>query len=347
MQQDSNLIIHNNDIRTIQWKSLLWMLLGWALSWGFGWEIGFSMSDVIRDTIKSSYNHNLSPDDLYSLYTASGLFIGGLIGGAGAGTSIAWMLRNENVIKRKISYLLLVMSWSIAGGIGFLAYKTVWDTTIGGAVCGLIGGITIVFVLWKENILSHKISNIVIPLGWILGLTLGWGIASSKFGYIVASILIWLFAGVIMAVVLSPHIKAENHYKSLTWIVLGWFIGGVFCYLEIEQGMNYIDSIIVDDVGGLMMGMFVFLRGLSIGTLVGIVFTILVLLKVKSLDYAQAFLRIVFGLIGIVLILWIVSAVLSELESDRLTRFASINIISFVISWGIMLLALRKNTVQK
>lgn len=339
--------MQENSIYTIKWESLLWMLLGWSINWEFSWGIGTNIDALIRDLIQASYN--ISFDDPYSNFFRStslaGLFIGGLIGGAGVGTSVAWVLRKENAIKRKISYLLLVIGWSIGSGIGLLFSRLI-DITIGGSICGLIGGITMALVLWKEKILNDKTSIFLIPLGWALGSTIGWGINSIKFGSIVQFASMWLAAGVMMSWILSPHIKVENQKKSVPWIVLGWLIGSVICYLEIERGTNYIDSIIVDDVGAIYMGMGYFLLGLGKGTLVSVIITVLVLIREKPLNYEQVFLRIVLGLIGIGFTIFIVLWVSSELRI-RLTYFLIDSVISGVIGWGIMLWILRKSEIQK
>jgi len=336
-----------NEIYSIKRESLLRMLLGWSISWEFSWGIGTSIDELIRDLIEASYS--ISFDDPYSNFFRStiftGLFIGGLIGGAGVGTSIAWVLRKENVIRRKTSYLLLVIGWSIGSGIGLLFYKGI-DITIGGSLCGLIGGITMALVLWKEKILNDKFSIVLISFGWALGSTIGWGINSSKFGSIVQFASMWLSAGVMMSWILSPHIKVENQNKSFPLIVFGWVIGGIICYLEIERGMSYIDSIIVDDVGAIMMATGYFLQGLGMGTLVSLIITVLVLIREKPLNYEQVFLRIVLGLIGIGFTIFIVLWVSSELRI-RLTYFATNSVISGVIGWGIMLWVLRKNEIQK
>lgn len=280
-----------NEILTIRREPLLWMLLGWAISWGLGWAIGFNMADVIRDSIKSSYN--LLPDDLYSLYIAAGLFIGG-------------------------------------------------------SLCGLIVGISMIFVLWKENILSNKRSIIVISLGWILGFTIGIGIFS--FEDIVQFVLIWLIAGVMMAWILSPHIKVENQIRAFIWIIFGWLIGGGVCAIVVRLGFDYVASLGYPefDIDRAIREVLFVLIGWIIGIVIGIVITTLVLIKEKPLDYLQIFLRIVFGLIGIVLIL-LVSAFLSGLRFniDDFAYFVIHNVISGVIGWRIMIWVLRKNIFQK
>ncbi|HCK66633.1 MAG TPA: hypothetical protein DHW49_10255, partial [Anaerolineae bacterium] len=269
MQQES---LGINKIHTIGWESLFWMVVSWAIFWMYSQVIGFEIAELIQNSTEVSDGMLL--DEIYNNAHKAGLFIGGLIGGAGAGTSIAWVLRKENIIRRKTSYLLLVMGWSVAGGIGFLAYTAVWDITIGGVVCGLIAGTIMAFIFWKENIFRNKLAINVITLSWVLGLTIGWGITSSDFGYIVRFASIWLAAGATMVWILSPYIKVENQNKAFAWIVLGWLIGGIISYLVIRQGINYIESITVDDVGGLMaFGLFILL-GFGIGILVGITITI-------------------------------------------------------------------------
>jgi hypothetical protein len=351
MQENSNLISrqegNQNAVYNINWESLLWMLFGWLINWEFSWGIGTSIDELIRDLIEVSYN--ISFDDPYSNFFRStifaGLFIGGLIGGAGVGTSIAWILRKENVIRKKASYLLLVIGWSVGSGIGLLFYEVI-DITIGGSLCGLIGGITMVLVFQKEKILNDKFSIILIFLGWTLGSTIGWGINSFKFGSVVQFASMWLAAGVMMSWILSPLIKTENQNRSFPWIVFGWSIGGVICYFEIERGINYIASIIIDDVGGLMMGMFYFLRGLGMGTLAGLIITVLVVIREKPLNYEQVFLRIVLGLISIGFTTFVVLWISSEIRI-RLTYFAINSVISGVIGWGIMLWVLRKKEIQR
>jgi hypothetical protein len=195
-----------------------------------------------------------------------------------------------------------------------------------------------VLVFQKEKILNDNFSIILISLGWALGSTIGWGINSFKFGSIVQFASMWLAAGAMMSWILSPLIKTENQNRSFPWIVFGWGIGGVICYFEIERGMNYIASIIIDDVGGIYMAMYYFLRGLGMGTLV--------VIREKPLNYEQVFLRIVLGLISIGFTTFVVLWISNEIRI-RSTYFAINSVISGVIGWGIMLWVLRKKEIQK
>lgn len=350
MQQDS---LDINKIHTIGWKSLLWMLLGWSLSWGFGWEIGLQIDSAIRNLLKNPYGFLF--EDPFSIFYRStiilGLIIGGLTGGASAGASIAWVLRKENVIRRKISYLLLVIGWSIGGAIGFLFYRLT-DLTIGNSICGLIGGIVMMLVLWKENILSKKLAMIFIPLGWALGFLISWRV-SFEISWIIYLTLAWLCGGAIMAWLFLPQIKKEKQTQMI-WIISGWLIGGISSFMVWAIGYLSILPIAGPGDSPVLAGLLiVFLQlGLVVGIVTGSAITHLVLSRDKQITYMQILPRIGAGLliIGLItgIIVWaMININITTFRFDRVFFFATQNLVSGVIGWGIMLWILRKNTNQK
>lgn len=343
-----------NEIHTIKWKSLLWMLLGWSLSWGLGWEIGLSIDSTIRNLLKNPYGFLF--EDPFSIFYRStiilGLIIGGLLGGTSAGASIALVLLKENAIKSISSFLLLTIGWGIGGSIGFLFYRLT-DLTVGSSVCGLIGGIVMVLVLWKESILSNKFASIVIPLGLALGFIITWRI-SFEVSLVIYLVLSWLITGIIMAWMFLPQIKKEKQKQTVIWIISSWLIGGISSFIVWVIGYLAILPIAGPGDSPVLAGLLIiFLQlGLVVGIVTGSGITHVVLSRDKPITYMQILPRIGAGLliIGLIagIIVWaIININIRIFRFDRVFFFATQNLVSGIIGWGIMVWSLRKNATQK
>lgn len=358
MQENSNLISrqegNQNTIYNIKWKSLLWMLFGWSINWGLGWEIGLEIDKVIRNSIEASYGISFDQPSSYDALRVTvliGLFIGGLFGGAGAGTSVAWVLRKEKVIKSKTSYLLLVIGWSICGGIG-LASSGTKDLMIGFILSGLIGGGFLVWALWKEKVLNNKLSIILIPLGWSVGLIAGF--ESFDAHWVIYLTFSWLASGIIIAWAVLPQIEFEKRKHVITQIIRGWLIGGMISFAVWALGYALLRSIsgTGDSPVLALFLFFIIISGLVVGIIVSLLITLWVLSKEETITYMQMFIRIGIGLliIGLIIgvIVWtIINTNAMGFNFERLFNFITNNAVSGVIGWGIMLLVLRKKEIQK
>ena len=356
MQENPNLISksYRNSIHTIKWESLLWMLLGWSINWALGEEIGLEIGKVIRNSIEAFYGISFDPPSSYNVVRATaliGLFIGGLIGGAGAGTSIAWVLQKEKVIKSKTSYLLLVSGWSISGAIG-LASSGIQDLMIGFILRGVIGGVFLAWALWKEQILNTKLSIILIPLGWSVGLIAG--LKSFNIHWTIYLTFSWLASGIIIAWALSPQIEVKKRRNIITQITRGWLIGGISSFTVWALGYAFLMPIsgTGDSPVLAVFLFFIITTGLIVGIVVSLSITLLVLSKEETLDFMQIFLRIGKGLVVIGLIIGILVWAMININTTgfnfaRLFNFMINNVVSGVIGWGITLWVLRKNEFQK
>jgi hypothetical protein len=122
------IILYIKQVRS-NWKSILWVMLGWALGGAIGWAIGEALTE------------------------ASGAAVGGAIGGA-----IGWGItsRFEQGLANWKSALWVILAWSISAAIGWVIAREIqfnldgeigWP--VGRAISGAVGGFVTIWQIRK------------------------------------------------------------------------------------------------------------------------------------------------------------------------------------------------------
>ncbi|MBI5822831.1 MAG: hypothetical protein HZB18_02305 [Chloroflexi bacterium] len=339
-----------NQALAIRWKGLLWLTIGWAISWAIGWELGLELDRVIRNAIEAVFEISIDPSPSnFFRFSLIGLTIGGLIGGAMGGGTLVWVLWKENLLRRKQIFIWVMLGWGIGGAMGLPLGRTM-SLAIGGMICGLVGGGIMVWVLWKENIFSYTRSVILVLLGWVIGLAIGWGIPF-EIRWLINLVIGWSAVGGFIAWLLRKA-KILHHMHSPLWIILGWLIGGAGSFVVWFIGFIFIRAM-GDGVGDspvmAMYALIFLVAGLIVGVATGITFTAFVLRREKTINYMQVFSQIAPGLVVVGLIIWavvwaMINVHVTSFNFARLSDFAIRSAVSGATGGAIMIWHLKKAT---